>query len=82
MLLHCIIWWSIIKETQRSKDKLDLDQKLRPFGNSKCLIIEKKVRDYLGLEEGDTVELQTEYGEYGRYISMWNPEQQSKARDE
>lgn len=60
----------------KEDDKLQLKSSIRKIGGSHYILVKPELVDKLELEDGDQVKQQLETSEYGRYISMWNPEQQ------
>lgn len=58
--------------------KVKFDSKIIRSGNSLYLRIPPEILDYLQAEKDTEMKIQSEHGEYGPYISAWNPEQQDK----
>lgn len=52
------------------------DRQAQPNGDWIRVSIPPEVADHLELSPDDTIRFQKEKGDYGRYVSLWNPEQQ------
>ena len=66
------------RELQKREDKIKEEVTVLKIGRSYYLRLSPAQREYLEVEEGTTLKTQTEYSDnYGRYISGWNPEQQT-----
>jgi len=60
------------------EDKIQFQSKIRKRGASYYLLIKPEIKDYLSLRDGSNTEIQIENGEYGPYISVWNPTQKEQ----
>lgn len=54
------------------------NSKIRKFGGSYYLLIKPELKNYLELRDGSNIKVQTENGEHGPYLSIWNPNQQKE----
>ena len=57
------------------QDKLIINTKATKIGGSLWIIIPSQTREWINLQEGTTVKVQTEKGKHGNYLSIWNPNQ-------
>lgn len=66
----------MVKTTDR-EDKIKFNKSLTRVGNSDYILLPAKLKDKLGLDKNDDIEMQLEHTEkHGFYVSFWNPDQQ------
>lgn len=66
----------------QDRNKVQFDSKIRKIGGSYYILIKRPLKKYLELRDGSNVEIMTEEGDYGPYISVWNPSQQEQQEEE
>lgn len=62
--------------SDRREDKIPDEIDIVRINRTLYMRITPKLREYLEIDENSTLKTQPEVGEFGRYISAWNPDQQ------
>jgi len=57
------------------KDKIIMNTKATKIGGSLWILIPSQTRDWIEVEDGTEVKIQTEKGKHGNYLAIWNPQQ-------
>jgi len=60
------------------KDKQIINTTVRDIGNSKYILIPFRLISWLELEDVTEVKIITEKGRHGKYLAIWNPEQEEE----
>jgi len=60
------------------KDKQIINTSVKRTGGSHYVLIPKRILDWINLENTVEVKILSEKGKHGRFLAIWNPNQQQE----